>query len=104
MKPLYGFKAGTYSAVISVINCKQHIYSFRIETPAIRKILKWLMMNTVAIGLYYLIGHWALLFPLIMLTTGTIYHFIWCRKNGIDPLKATPKRKYYELRKWNWIE
>ena len=77
---------------------------FEIETPAIRKIIKWLMMDAVTLGLYYVIGHWALLFPLTMLTIGTTYHFIWCKKNGIDPLKAAPKRKYYKLRKWKWEE
>ena len=77
---------------------------FEVETPAWRKIVKWLVMDAVTIGLYYLIGHWSLLLPLLMLTIGTTFHFIWCKKNGIDPLKATPKRKYYELRKWKWEE
>ena len=46
----------------------------------------------------------SLLLPLLMLTIGTTFHFAWCKKNGIDPFKATPKRKYYELRKWKWEE
>ena len=77
---------------------------FEVETPAPRKIFKWLIMDAITIGLYYLIGHWSLLLPLLMLTIGTTFHFIWCKKNGIDPLRATPKRKYYELRKWKWEE
>lgn len=77
---------------------------FEIGTPAIRKIIKWLVMDAVTIGLYYLVGHWALLVPFTMLSIGTTYHFIWCKKNGIDTLNATPKRKYYQLRKWKWDE
>ena len=77
---------------------------FEVETPAWRKIVKWLAMDAVTIGLYYLIGHLSLLLPLLMLTIGTTFHFIWCKKNGIDPLKAAPKRKYYGLRKWKWEE
>ena len=75
---------------------------FEIETPAIRKIIKWLFMDGVTISLYYWIGHWSLLFPITMLFVGTTFHIIWCRRNGIDPLRATPRRKYYELRKWKW--
>jgi len=77
---------------------------FEIETPAIRKIIKWLSMDAATIGLYYWIGHWTLLLPAIMLTIGTIYHISWCKRNGIDPLKATPRKKYYDLRKWKWQE
>ena len=75
---------------------------FEIETPILRKIFKWLVMDAVTIGLYHLIGHWSLALPLLMLTIGATFHIIWCTKNGIDPLKATPKRKYYALRKWKW--
>jgi hypothetical protein len=77
---------------------------FEIETPAFRKILKWLFMDAATIGLYYVVGHWSLLLPTLMLTAGTTFHIIWCKKRGIDPLRATPKRKYYELRGWKWKE
>ena len=77
---------------------------FEIETPAIRKIIKWLIIAAITVALFFWIGHWATIFPLIGLIPGTIYHFIWCKKNGIDPLKATPKKKYYELRGWKWEE
>jgi len=73
---------------------------FEIGTSAVRKIFKWLFMDAATIGLYYWIGHLSLLLPSVMLIVGTTYHFIWCKKNGIDPLKSTPKRKYYELRGW----
>jgi hypothetical protein len=77
---------------------------FEVETPPVRKIFKWLLMDAATIGLYYIVGHWSLLLPGIMLLMGTTFHFIWCKRNGIDPFKATPKRKYYELRKWKWEE
>lgn len=77
---------------------------FEIETPALRKIIKWLIIDALTVGLYFWVGHWAAIFPLIGILPGTIFHFIWCKKNGIDPFKATPKKKYYELRGWKWVE
>ena len=77
---------------------------FEIETPAWRKILKWSVIIAVTLGLYAAVGHWALLIPLGMATVGTTFHFAWCQKHGIDPIRATPKRKYYELRGWEWTE
>jgi len=77
---------------------------FEVGTPALRKIFKWLFMDSATIGLYYVIGHWSLLLPTSILILGSTFHIIWCRKNGIDPWKATPRKKYYELRKWNWEE
>jgi hypothetical protein len=75
---------------------------FEIETPASRKILKWFTMAAITSGLYRVVGHWALLVPIVMGAAGTTFHFIWCRRNGIDPIRATPARKYYELRGWKW--
>jgi hypothetical protein len=75
---------------------------FEIETSAIRKIVKWFTMAALTLGLYRLIGHWALLVPIGMGVAGTTFHFIWCRRNGIDPIRATPARRYYELRGWSW--
>ena len=77
---------------------------FEIETPALRKIIKWLLMDAATIGLYYVMGHWSLILPLVMLIAGTTTHFYICKKNGIDPIKATPRKKYYQLRGWKWVE
>jgi len=77
---------------------------FEIETPAWRRVLKWGIVIGLTLGLYRWVGHWSLLFPLLAAAAGTIFHFTWCRKNGIHPLRATPKRKYYELRGWEWSE
>jgi len=75
---------------------------FEIETPAFRKIIKWFSMVAITLGLYGVIGHWTLLVPAILGAAGTTFHFIWCRRNGIDPIRATPARRYYELRGWTW--
>lgn len=77
---------------------------FEIETPLIKKLVKWFIIDGITIGLYFVAGHWAVLFPIIALIPGTIYHFTWCKKNGIHPLKATPRKKYYELRGWKQTE
>ncbi len=77
---------------------------FEIETPAWRKILKWSVIIAVTLGLYAAVGHWALLVPIGMGAVGTTFHFVWCKKHGIDPIHATPKRKYYELRGWEWTD
>lgn len=77
---------------------------FEVETPAFRKIIKWLIIDGITIGLYYWFHHWALIFPVVAMIPGSIYHFNWCKKHGIDPLKATPRKKYYELRGWKWVE
>ena len=77
---------------------------FEIETPPWRKILKWSIVVTLTLGLYAVAGHWALLFPVAAGLAGTTFHFLWCRSHGIDPLRATPARRYYELRGWQWPE
>ena len=75
-----------------------------VETARWRKVLKWLIRSAGTIGLYYAVGHRALIFPLTLMTVGTIVHFSWCRRHGIHPIHATPRRKYYELRGWPWPE
>lgn len=77
---------------------------FEVEAPLLRRLIKWFIIDAIAVTLYYFVNHWAMLFIILALVPGTIYHFTWCKKNGIHPLKATPRKKYYELRKWKWIE
>ena len=87
--------------IISVIG--QNTFArFEIEIPAWRKILKWFCVIGATLGLYSVIRHWALLLPIGLGTAGVVYHFVWCRRNGIHPLRATPARRYYELRGWAW--
>ena len=77
---------------------------FEVETPRWRKTLKWAIVIGGTIGLHYAVGHLALLFPVAVAAVGTVVHFVWCRKHGIHPIYATPRRKYYELRHWDWPE
>lgn len=73
---------------------------FEIETPAWRKILKWSVVIALTLSLYFLIGHWAAVVPVVLGLLGFSFHIVWCRRNGIHPFKATPRRHYYELRGW----
>ena len=64
--------------------------------------LKWLIMSAATLGLYYAVGHLAVLLPVVVGRTGSIVHFTWCRKHGIHPTYATPRQNYSELRQWEW--
>jgi len=75
---------------------------FEVETPWWRKVLKWSVMSLLTIGLYRLAGHWALLLPVTAALLGATFHFWWCRRHGIDPIRALPRRRYYQLRGWSW--
>jgi hypothetical protein len=89
--------------IMSVVG--QSIFSrFALEVPAWRQILKWLVLTGITLGLYAVAGHWALFLPVVLVAALLPAHFTWCRRNGIDPLRATPARKYYELRGWTWPE
>lgn len=73
---------------------------FEVETSKIRRLIKWAIVDGATIGLYFVVGHWALAFPLAMAAAGLTFHFWWCRRNGIHPWHATPRRRYYDLRGW----
>ena len=75
---------------------------FEIETAIWRKLLKWTVLIGVTLGLYSFIGHWSLVVPLLGVAAGAAVHVIFCRKHGIHPIRATPRRKYYGLRGWEW--
>jgi drug/metabolite transporter (DMT)-like permease len=77
---------------------------FEVETPAWRKLFKWGLVIGVTLVLTQAIGHWALLVPVLGAAAGLTAHFAWCRRHGIDPVHATPRRRYYELRGWTWRE
>ena len=77
---------------------------FELETSPQRKVLKWALVCGVTLGLALIVGHWAIAFPVAAGFAGTTFYFIWCRRNGIHPLYATPRRRYYELRGWTWRE
>lgn len=91
------------SVLLAVAVLGPAVYAvFEVETPAWRKILKWGLVIGVTLGLAQVIGHWALLVPALGAAGGLTAHFVWCRRHGIDPIHATPRRRYYELRGWTW--
>lgn len=77
---------------------------FEVETPAWRKITKWGLLTALTLLATRWLGHAAVAIPLGLGMAGAAFHVYWCRKNGIDPLRATPRRRYYELRGWRWVE
>jgi hypothetical protein len=77
---------------------------FEVETPAWRKVLKWCVVIGVTLLLTTVAGHWALVLPVAGGVAGAAGHVAWCRRHGIHPLNATPRRRYYELRGWSWRE
>lgn len=74
---------------------------FEIETPWWRKVLKWSLVCGLTLGLYQVVGHWAVAFPVGAGLAGAAFHVWWCRKHGIHPLRATPRDRYYRLRGWS---
>ncbi len=77
---------------------------FEVETPWWRLTLKWGIVILITYVVYRWFGHWAMLAIAVPAVAGTVVHFTWCRKHGIDPWRATPRRKYYDLRGWAWLE
>lgn len=75
---------------------------FESETPWWRLVLKWIIAIAITLGAYSYIGHYSLLVIVFFTIAGLSFHFIWCRKNGIHPLWATPRKKYFQLRHWDW--
>lgn len=75
---------------------------FEVETPAWKRLLKWGVVCLGTLGLARAVGHWALAVPIGAAFLGVSFHTVWCKRNGIDPWRATPRRRYYELRGWAW--
>ena len=78
--------------------------NFEVEARRWRKLVKWLIFCGGTVGLYYAFGHIALAFPIGLGIAAMGYHMWWCRRHGIHPLNATPRRRYYEIRGWPWHE
>jgi len=75
---------------------------FETETPWWRLVVKWGTVIALTWIVFLLAGHWALMVVLVPAAGGGAFHFVWCRRHGIDPWRATPRRKYYRLRGWSW--
>lgn len=77
---------------------------FAAEASRWGRVLKWGLVAGLTAGVHSVAGHWALLVILVPAALGLGFHFTWCRKNGIHPFRATPRRRYYDLRGWEWVE
>ena len=78
---------------------------FEAETAWWRLTLKWIVLLGITYWVYSSFGHSAALLTIFSLAIiGVAFHVWWCRKNQIHPLHATPRRRYYELRNWEWKE
>lgn len=75
---------------------------FEIETPVWRSLLKWSIIHGATIGLYFAIGLYALVVPMFFLALGGTAHMVICRREGFDPITASPREKYYAYRGWAW--
>jgi hypothetical protein len=78
---------------------------FQAETAWWKLTLKWMVILMLIYSLHFFFGHTVslLVIPLLAIV-GVAGHFWWCIKNGIHPLKATPRKRYYELQGWKWME
>jgi hypothetical protein len=78
---------------------------FEMESPWWRHTMKWIVIFLLIFCVYYYFGHTiALLTILFLAISGTSFHIWWCLKNQIHPVNATPRKRYYELRGWKWLE
>ena len=75
---------------------------FDVDDAVSKKLIKWIAIDGGTVALYYLIGHWALAVRIGLFAAATTAHFIACRREGFDPITATPRRKYYEFKGWDW--
>lgn len=75
---------------------------FEAETPAWRKCARWAFAAVVTLGTTPVLGHWSLALLGGFAALGGVVHLWWCTRHGIHPLRATPRRRYYELRGWTW--
>lgn len=78
---------------------------FELESPWWRHTMKW----TLILGIVYWVAtafsvSAALWTILGLAIAGIVFHVAWCKRNGIHPLKATPRKKYWNIRGWNWDE
>jgi amino acid transporter len=78
---------------------------FEAESPWWRHFVKWSMLLGIVWTVSFFFGHTVSLFVILGMTIlSLVVHFVWCYKNGIHPVAATPRRKYFELRGWEWKE
>jgi hypothetical protein len=90
-------------ALASMLLCAGLIAFGRFEegTPKWRRLLKIVIFLGLTAWIATGAGRpWALGWIAFAGTLGLSVHFIWCRRNGIDPWTAEPWGRYSELRGW----
>jgi len=74
---------------------------FEEKTPKIRRVVKLLAFNSVAVMLSVYAGReWSFGFIGCMLLFVAYVHGIWLPSKGINGLTGEPREKYNELRGW----
>jgi len=67
---------------------------FAAETPWWQSTLKWMIVFGITWLLYTYFGHAASLsFLGLIVIAALTFHFSWCARNSIHPIKATPVKK-----------
>jgi hypothetical protein len=73
---------------------------FQGETPRVRTLQKWIVYWGLVVILTVAVGRpWSLVWT-VSPVLGLIVHFVWCFRNGIHPLTAEPRDRYYAARGW----
>jgi predicted MFS family arabinose efflux permease len=74
---------------------------FEERTPKWRRILKFIIVVGLTIGLSSVVGRrWTFIILALLLIAPLIVHVWWLPKHGINGWTGEPKDKYYELRGW----
>lgn len=79
--------------------CSPSFGHFETVRPLWTRILRWLAYLAITGLLGATIGRpWTLIWALGLPLAGAAFHFLWCRKNGINPFTAEPRDRYEQLR------
>lgn len=86
-----------------VVLAGQRVFGrFERGTARLRLALRWALYLSGAVLLARRPGApWSWLWILGLPALGIAIHVAWCRRHGIDALRAEPREKYYRLRGWD---
>ena len=69
--------------------------------PKSRRLTKWAAYFSVVALLSKTAGRpWTFVYIFGLPAVGTVVHFWWCWRHGINPITAEPRDEYYRLRGW----
>lgn len=86
-----------------VVVAGQSVFArFERGTSRLRLALRWLLyLAGAALISRHHGAPWSWLWVLGLPLLGASAHVVWCRRHGIDPLRAEPRARYYRLRGWD---